>query len=79
MSWKEDEATIDKAISEFPSVFGLRANPGRLFRISRENSFVSQGQVFLYTQIQNSDGSWNDFAKGSPNELRSQMLHFAER
>jgi len=75
---REDEQTlINKAISEFPEQFGLSEFPDDIFRISPMNSYVSGGQVLLYTEIQK-DGKWYSFAKGTPEELKSQIEKIAK-
>ena len=73
MDWNESQMMIDKAIAriekEFGKTFGLRASPGEVFRISRSASFVSQGQVLIYTQRRCADGVWRDYTKGTEMEL----------
>lgn len=64
---------IEAAAAEFPETFGLKAFPGKVFRISLAASYVSGGQVLLYTAIQDGD-RWESFAKGTPAELRAQIV-----
>lgn len=63
---------IVSAAAEFPATFGLRAFPGKRFRVNLGNSYVSQGQVLLYTDIQ-TDTGWVPFAKGTPAELAREV------
>lgn len=72
------DAAIDAAIARFPKTFGLRAFPGKRFTINRDASFVSGGQVWLYTYRIEANGSKLAFAKGTPGELLSQIVE-AER
>ena len=51
MSYREDEQKIENAIAEFPVTFALRAWPNEHFTIVRGDSYVSDGQVFLYVHI----------------------------
>jgi hypothetical protein len=67
------EAAIDAAAAEFPGEFKLRAFK-ETFRISRSESYVSQGQVILYVAKQNSAGEWWGMVKGTPAELRRQIV-----
>ena len=69
----KDMELILAAKSEFPATFGLRAFRGDVFRISEAASYVTGGAVMLYTQ-RYSDGQWRAFAKGSPSELRAQIV-----
>jgi hypothetical protein len=68
-------SSILAACTSFPATFGLRAFPGKVFRINKGNSYVSEVYgVMLYTDIRNDDGSWSCFAKGSPDELRREVM-----
>jgi hypothetical protein len=65
---------IDRAIAEFPKTFGLRAFPGDRFAINRSASFESprgSGRIMLY--VFTAEGK--AFCKGSPNELRSEIIN----
>jgi hypothetical protein len=72
---------IEAAIATFPATFGLRNHEGT-FRISPESSYIapgpfapeSQQRPVLYTQRLGTDGTWSDFAKGSPEELRREIV-----
>lgn len=65
--------SIADVIATFPATFGLRGHPG-VFRISEGDSYVTDGRVMLYTHREQPDGSWKAFAKGSPEELREQVV-----
>jgi len=85
----KDMELILAAKAEFPETFGLRAFHGDVFRISEAASYVvwgpersmqygaamlhQNGSVMLYTQ-RYVDGEWLAFAKGSPAELRAQIV-----
>lgn len=68
-----DMELILAAKAEFPETFGLRAFRGDVFRISEAASYVTGRAVMLYTQ-RLVDGEWRAFAKGSPAELRAQIV-----
>ena len=66
---------ILKMMSAFPGEFGLRAFPGKRFRISEGDSYVNDyGVVMLYTEILNSDGKWSSWCKGTSNELTREIV-----
>jgi hypothetical protein len=75
MDWKEKEKAVDDAMELFPETFGLRAFPGDTFKISRASSFWSDLEEcpMLYTYIRKGD-QWLCFAKGSPAELRREIV-----
>lgn len=66
---------IQAAIEKFPALFGLRAFPGKIFRISRIHSYISENRVILYTEVRDADGVrfWS-FAKGTAAELRPEIV-----
>jgi len=66
------EKMVAEAAAEFPATFGLRRFAGK-FRISLEASYVGAEGVMLYTQVERG-GQWLDFAKGTPAELRAQVV-----
>lgn len=71
------EEILRHAIAEFPPTFGLRAFPGKVFRISYEASYVSNvpepDTVHLCTQMQHGE-IWGDFGEGTPAELRREIV-----
>jgi hypothetical protein len=72
-SYQESKDAVSKAKAEFPSIFGLVAYPGEIFRISDSSSYLNDaGVVMLYTEIKKR-GAWHSFCKGSPSELRTQV------
>jgi hypothetical protein len=76
MGTQEQKTQIAAARAEFPDTFALRAFPNDTFSISPSSSYVNDsGVVMLYTE-RLVDGKWLSFAKGSPSELRSQILPF---
>jgi len=74
----DEQKKIDDAIARFPKTFGLSGYPDDVFRISRSASYFTgyggTGSLMLYTQRKNSKGEWNDFAKGTESELRSNLV-----
>lgn len=67
------EARIRAAIDRFPPTFGLRGFPGDVFRISPTASYISGGDLMLYTQ-RKEGGHWLDFSKGTEPELRAEVV-----
>lgn len=66
--------SVAGAIAQFPATFGLRSFPGKMFRLSQTSSYISGDTVQLYTEVQNADGTWSSFAKGTIDELRQQLV-----
>ena len=64
---------VEREAAKFPATFGLRAFPGQVFRISLASSFVSEGQVILYTEVKRPDG-WVSFCKGTTAELLRNIV-----
>ena len=78
---------IRKEMATFPTEFGLRGFPGKRFRISIGDSYVTQEQreggapddykapaILLYTHVFSDErGEWLAFAKGTPSELRKEV------
>jgi len=73
---------VKEAMNQFPAEFGLKAFPGRKFRISEQKSYVGDypapGTMNLYTQGLMPDGTWMDFCKCTPAELQSQMVELEQ-
>ena len=63
---------MNDVIKGFPETFGLRAFPGRTFRINPAQSYESGGEFILYTDVQDGDG-WLSFCKGTPSELQKEI------
>lgn len=72
-SYERDKQRVAQAAAEFPSRFGLRAFPEDRFMILLKDSYVSEGEIMLYTGILQPDGTWKSFAKGTPEELRANI------
>ena len=68
-----DDANICYAVARFPPTFGLRGFPGDMFRLSPMSSYISGGNVMLYTQRKEGD-HWLDFSKGTEPELRGEIV-----
>jgi hypothetical protein len=72
--WERNRALVAEVIASFPATFGLRAFPGLTFRLNTLGSYVSPDLgVQLVTQVER-DGKWLDFARGTPDELRQNMV-----
>lgn len=73
-SWEDPQKRIDEAIALFPEIFGLRAFPGDVFRISRSFSYVNDSDVLqLATEVKRGD-AWLSFAKGEIAELTDHIV-----
>ena len=71
--YEQEQQAINEAIASFPQEFGLRAFPGKKFRLGhRLSHFVSEGEVQLVVQI-NNDGNWQDFGRNTPDFIRMEM------
>lgn len=78
-SWSEQGPAVTAAIARFPATFGLRAFPGKTFKISAGASYFGDGEngePILYTYVFNEgEGKgWMACAKGTESELRGQMV-----
>ena len=71
---QSSDLLISEAIKQFPEQFGLKAFPGKVFALSFSASYISEGQIYLYTVVQTDDGKWLSFCKGTPAELKSAMV-----
>lgn len=67
----EADAAVVAACAQFPDTFKLHGHEGT-FRSSVRSSYVSQGKVMVYTQRLQGE-EWLDFAKGTVEELKSQI------
>jgi hypothetical protein len=68
---------VREAVASFPAVFKLRAFPNDLFQVHPGESYWSElngGEVLVYTFVLRETG-WTAFAKGTPAELRGQLVH----
>lgn len=75
VGYDESKKLIADAAATFPETFGLRAYPGDKFRVSQPSSYVNDSRVvMLYTEILMPDGKWSSFAKGTPQELRREVV-----
>lgn len=76
----EQTAAVDAACDRFPAVFSLRAGRGERFRVSRAASYwtaIAGGGPMLYVQRLTEDGTWTDYAKGTPAELEREIVPVA--
>jgi hypothetical protein len=74
MNYIEQKQAIETAIAEFPKTFALRAFPNEVFSISAFHSYVSEDRVYLYVGIERPDGLWEAMSKGTPDELRREIV-----
>jgi len=68
-----NEEQIREAAGEFRGEFGLRGFPGKRFRVSGQQSYVSSGGLLILAVQVASHGGWEDFSKGTPGELRREV------
>lgn len=77
-TYNEQQKMIADAIASFPPEFGLRAFQGARFMIDQSASFWSSSEgLLLYTFIQqeeNGEKVWRAFGKGTPEELRRNIV-----
>jgi hypothetical protein len=67
----EEDALVAEAADKFPATFGLRAFPGKTFRINRRQSYVTGGKTIqLYVFL--TDG--RAFGKETPARLRKEVV-----
>ena len=72
--YNEDKATVAATVASFPAQFKLRGHSG-IFRVSTQSSYMtSGGRVMVYTERKDDRGEWRDFVKGTPEELRGQIV-----
>ena len=72
--WQQHQDMIATSAGSFPEVFGLRAYPNQEFRIELSASYFSDAcGVQLYVFVLRDD-RWLDFCKGTPDELRAQIV-----
>jgi hypothetical protein len=65
---------LERIIDSFPATFGLRAWPGKTFRIARVYCYVSTDSgPQLVTEVKSGDG-WLHFARSTPAELRREVV-----
>lgn len=68
---------VQNTIDSFPPVFGLRAFPGVVFRLSRTHSRLVDGRVMLYTESKR-EAWWCLHTRGTESELRRQLIPINE-
>ncbi len=73
----DHEALLKAAIASYPATFGLLGHKG-VFRVSAPASFVSEGRLMIYTQKQQTDGTWLDFAKEEHSAAQAQIVELKE-
>lgn len=68
--------TLADAIAEFPPTFGLRAFPGRQFRIDEAYSYVDHGTlvVNLVVVVEAAPNDWRHFTRTTPAELHAETI-----
>lgn len=77
LTTQQYEQRIKDAIAKFPETFGLRAFPGKVFKISFSASYIaeydSDNPVELYTLVKVGD-RWESFCKGTVAELQANIV-----
>ena len=68
--------TVNEACERFPEVFGLANFPGKRFSVSKADSYDSHGPegILIYTAIEEEDGEWILFTKGTESELMKEVV-----
>jgi hypothetical protein len=67
--------SIATIVATFPATFTLRAFPDGTFRVSPTASYRGDnGEAWIYTQRRNGNGTWSDWAKGTAEELRREIV-----
>ena len=69
-----DQKVLRAELASFPDKFGLRGFPGDVFRCSETDSYVDGLSIVIYTERIREDGAWRAFAKGSPAEVRRELV-----
>jgi hypothetical protein len=59
-----------------PDTFGLRAFPGRIFRVGSGSYKGSGGKWIYYLEVTMPNGAWVAFCKGTRSELFAELLRF---
>lgn len=82
--FEQEQQQVADAIASFPREFGLRAFPGKRFRIAHASScFVSEGDVQIVVQVHDpihaqrigrGDEPWLDFGRNTPDHLRRELV-----
>jgi hypothetical protein len=75
---KTEREVVMEAASKFPPQFGMRAFPGKVFRISIVASYITEGRVMLYTAVKTGEDKWECFCKGTVMELELEARLSAE-
>jgi hypothetical protein len=66
--------TLAEVIASFPPTFGLYDYPDETFRVSERHSYKDpEGRYQIVTEVR-TDTGWTSFAKGTPGELRDQIV-----
>lgn len=70
---------IDGVVARVPAEFGLRAFPGRRFRVCREKCFLSEsvegGPVRVQIVVQVRSGAdWQDFGRDTIETLQREVV-----
>ena len=71
MTYEQEQKMTADAVARFPARFGLRAFPGKTFRVSPGSSFVSEGVVQIVVQTLTTEeerkkyglAEWADFGR----------------
>lgn len=68
--------TVNEACERFPEIFGLANFPGKRFSVSKADSYDSHGPegILIYTAIEEEDGEWILFTKGTESELMKEVV-----
>lgn len=72
-----EQDRIEEAVARFPEKFGLRAFPGKVFRVSQSCTYVNNDVVYVYVSVEQ-DGISTPFAKGTVPEMLAEVVPLPE-
>jgi hypothetical protein len=74
-SYEEEREMIRAAAAQLPAEFGLRAFPGKRFRVNVWQSYYHEGraEILLYLDVRQ-DGKWLSFDKDSVEAIKRVMV-----
>ncbi len=80
--YEDEQKMVIEAVAKFPAVFGLRAFPGKTYRVSLGNSFVSEGVVQIVVQTKTTAdeqqkfrlAEWADFGRDAADNVLAQIV-----
>lgn len=65
---------ITAVIQSFPATFGLRAFPGKLFKIAVDYCYHNGESIQIVTEVESTGGKWLHFSRSDADELRRNII-----